>query len=189
MNLLLQGQLLDFPMNFLKEATGLVDKYIENLDERKENCPDPDSFGLYEDGEHITGLGFVACQYYITATYSFYKNYDYHNYTEKKPVALKRGPKHCTGSPFAELINACANYWKHHEEWQGVPEKQLRSDAAETIKAMKSLGIKVAGGYYPLHNAFCKLLGSPPYRFNALLPLLKEWREAVRQAAKEAKGP
>lgn len=181
MNLLFQGQLLDFPMNFLKEATGLIDKYLENLDERKENCPDPDSFGLYDDGEHITGLGFVVCQYYITAIYSFYK--------ENKPIALKCGPKHYTGLPFAELINACANYWKHHEEWRGVPKEQLRSDSAKTIKAMKSLGIKVAEGYYPLHNALCKLLGSPPYRFNALLPLLKEWREAVRQAAKEVKGP
>ena len=186
MNLLIQGQLLDFSMDFLKEATELIDKYLENLDERKENCPDPDSFGLYDDGEHITGLGFVVCQYYITAIYSFYKKNKY--YKENKPVALRRGPKHCTGLPFAELINACANYWKHHEEWRGVPKEQLRPDSVKTIKAMKSLGIKVADGYYPLHNAFCKLLGSPPYRFNALLPLLKEWRESVRQAAKEAKG-
>ena len=59
--------------------------------------------------EHITGLGFAACQAYVTATHGVM------NVGKSKAFAF--GPCHGSGQRIVEIVNHAANYWKHREEW------------------------------------------------------------------------
>jgi hypothetical protein len=54
--------IIDFDFDFLKAAVTLVDDRLSVLDRRADSSPDPDSFGVFDDSEYITGFGFVACQ-------------------------------------------------------------------------------------------------------------------------------
>jgi hypothetical protein len=62
--------ILDFDLDFLRDAAALVDVRLERLDEEATASHDPDAFGVFDQAEYITGFGFVACQTYTTAIMS-----------------------------------------------------------------------------------------------------------------------
>jgi hypothetical protein len=59
--------MLDFDLDFLRDAVALVDASLERLDREAKASPDPDTFGIFEQMEYLIGFGFVACQTYATA--------------------------------------------------------------------------------------------------------------------------
>jgi hypothetical protein len=158
----------DFDLDFLRDAANLVDGRLETLGRKAESSPNPDSFGIYDEVEYITGFGFVACQTYITATIG--------RIGMEKREALDLGPRHRTGSPFVALLNACANHWKHSAEWR---DQELRRDTRRTLKTIASLGVDTDGSY-PIANALYHLLAPHPTRFAPVLPFLVQWRDTVR---------
>jgi hypothetical protein len=83
----------DFDYNFLKNAVALVDASLERLDSKADASTDPDAFGIFDEMEYITGLGFVACQTYATAIASRSK------FKSKKYEALALGPNIGLGVP------------------------------------------------------------------------------------------
>ena len=158
----------DFDIDFLRDATNLVDGRLEILDEWAESHPAPEMYGIYDNVEYITGFGFVACQTYITATIS-------HSGIKKRD-ALDLGPRHRTGITFAALLNACANHWKHSAEWR---EQELHRDAKKTNEVIAELGVDPDGPYATV-NALHSLLTPHPTRFAPVLPFLVQWRDEVR---------
>jgi hypothetical protein len=158
----------DFDLNFLRSAVDLVDSSLEHLDEETGASPDPDQFGIFDEIEYICGFGFVACQTYMTSVISQFN-------TEKRK-ALAFGPKHKTGQPIVQIVNAAANYWKHSPEWSlDAPTTQ----AKQTLEVIASLGINTNIGSYPVSNTLGKILVPNPPRFVNLIPFLTQWREAL----------
>jgi hypothetical protein len=97
--------ILDFDLDFLKDASDLVDARLDRLDRDTSATPDPDGFGILDQIEYLIGFGFVACQTYLTAKIAASDL--------ERAMALDRGPMHACGRPFAALSNAAANLWKH----------------------------------------------------------------------------
>ena len=161
--------ILDFDLGFLKDSTALVDERLEQLSREVEESPDPDSYGVYDSMEYISGFGFVACQTYAIGVVSMMK--------VKKSDALELGPKHRTGRTMIALVNAAANYWKHSSEWSfETPSSQ----AEQTLTVITSLGIDTTEDYYPLGNMLHRILAPHPARFSSLLPFLTQWRDCLQ---------
>jgi hypothetical protein len=117
----------DYEFHLLGDATGLVDGRLAELNLEFRRSSDPDSDGILDRLEYISGFGFVACQAYITAHIGYTK-------TPKKR-ALEVGPIHRCGVSCVALVNAAANHWKHEPEWpflvsiQASGEVPLRPEA------------------------------------------------------------
>ena len=159
--------ILDFDLDFLRDAAALVDASLKRLDNKAGASPDPDAFGIYDQAEYISGLGFVACQTYATTVVK--------RSNIEKREALALGPKHRTGRSMVELTNAAANYWKHSPEWSlDVPAPQ----AKQTLEVISSLGVDTSGSY-PLANTLNEMLTPHPARFANLIPFLTQWRDAL----------
>ena len=159
--------ILDFDLDFLREATALVDGSLARLDRKANSSSDPEAYGVFDQAEYITGFGFVACQTYATAIVSRRKL--------EKRQALALGPKHCTGRSMLELVNAAANYWKHSPEWS-LDEPSVQ--AKRTLEVIATLGVDPSGAY-PVANMLYEILTPHPARFVNLLPFLTQWRDAL----------
>ena len=160
--------ILDFDLDFLEAATALVDTSLERLHREAKACPDPDTLGIFDQIDYITGFGFVACQTYATAVVNRSKL--------EKREAIAAGPKHRTGRSMAQLINAAANYWKHSAEWSlDAPTTQ----AKQTLEVLQSLGVDTEEGSYPVANTLHEILRPLPARFANLIPFLTQWRDAL----------
>ncbi len=152
---------------FLEAAAALVDTRLERQDKEAQASWDPDSFGIFDHIEYITGFGFVACQTYATAAMNR------RQIDKRKALAL--GPKHGTGRSVAELINAGANHWKHSPEWSlGAPSNQTK----QTLEVIQSLGVDT-NRPYPLTSTLYEILNPLLARFVNLVPFLTRWRDAV----------
>ena len=64
----------------------------------------PDSHGLLDQYEQILGIGFAVCQAFLTSVHE----------GKNKSKAFSVGPYHSGGRSYAQVTNACANYWKHN---------------------------------------------------------------------------
>lgn len=158
----------DFDLDFLQSAVVLIDSGLERLEPEIQASPDPDMFGIYDEVEYIAGFGFVACQTYMTAVVG-------RSRIEKRQ-SLTFGPKHKTGRPIVQIVNAAANYWKHSSEWSlDAPTTQ----AKQTLEVIASLDIDTDMGHYPVMNTLYTILAPNPTRFANLIPLLIQWRDAL----------
>jgi hypothetical protein len=163
--------IFDFDLDFLEAAAALVDASLERLDGKAETSPDPDAFGVFDEAEYITGIGFVACQTYATAKLSRSR------LKNQKREALALGPKHRTGRSIVQLINAAANHWKHSSEWSlDTPTSQ----AMQTLEVISSLGVDTNASY-PVANMLYEMLAPHPARFANLIPFMIQWRDALRK--------
>ncbi len=164
---LADGEIFDYDLEFLQELTALIDTNLGQLEARASSLPNPDAFGIYDSAEYIVGVGFVACQGYLTATYGPLQI--------RKDEALKMGPCHPGGQTVAAVINHAANFWKHHEEWALNP-----NSAAErrTLAALATVA-EIDDTDNPLLSTLVSLVTPLPRRFQALLPQLEAWRNAL----------
>lgn len=159
---------IDYDLELLRELINLLDVRLDALEQQIQRCSDPDAFGLFDIAEGVCGLGFAACQQYLTATAS--------GLGVEKSKALPCGPVHACGDTIVSIVNHAANYWKHGDEWAlGKSEKQQgkTQDGLEAVLADFEHG-------YPLTVILARLLSpSEPWRFRLLLPFLIGWRDAV----------
>ena len=162
-----------FDLDFLRHAAALVDSSLERLAREADTSPDPDSFGVFDQMEYVAGFGFVACQTYATAKVGERKL--------KKGEASALGPRHRTGRPMVQLINAAANYWKHSPQWSlDAPTPQ----AKRTLEAISSLGVDTKRDQYPIAHTLYEILTPHPARIASLIPVLIQWRDALRMQIK-----
>ena len=157
---------LDFDLEVLRDLVQLLDRRLEQLDEEVAILPDPDGSGIFDSADYLVGLGLVACQGYLAATYGFLRI--------GKQEALKKGPMHRSGYTIAELVNHGANFWKHRDEWPVDPNK---AGQEHTLAAMAALGC--GGQDYPLTNLLAAIVLPTHGRLQALLSHLEAWRDAL----------
>ena len=164
--------LIESDTGFLREAATLVDNRLDKLDREAKSHPDPVGCGLMDSTEYIIGFGFVACQTYATAV-SRWSDLN-------KGAWLKLGPKHRSGRPMIELVNACANYWKHNQEWSSDSPS---ARAQKTIDIIASLGVDKSEPY-PMFVALHQILDPHPARIKNLIPFLTQWQDEVGPSRK-----
>jgi hypothetical protein len=126
-------------LSLLVPLLRLIDHQIEEIEVRYAHNPsDGDTFGWFDDEEALAGLGFVACQQLLNATYRPAKPLRATEPSRKSGAiaderrklrdgAMCKGPLHPCGVPYARAIDAAANFWKHQGEWvAGEETKQER---------------------------------------------------------------
>ena len=151
----------------------ILDAKISEINGLIELSPDPDSEGLCDKGEYFIGLGFVAIQQYLVETIIFTGL--------SKSEAYKLGPGHSFGSTSINLINSCANWWKHEPEWwdTGGISKSGKATFERVSNVTESRS-------YQLSNVLATFCGDNTLSFKYVIPVLEEWREDVHSISKKA---
>lgn len=161
-------EVIDFDLDLLVEILGVVDRQIAMIEVAISRCPDPDGFGHLDRLEGIIGLGFVACQQYINATYGQLAI----SKDEKRWQVVASPRLHSCGRAFAEITDAAANYWKHHDEWPGAENKGHEARTREAIEALTPSTVD-----YVLSNILHDLARPKQPRFSSVIYELKLWRD------------
>jgi hypothetical protein len=162
--------LCDPDLDVLAEVLLVLDRHIASIIGERETAEECDALGNFDRAEHIMGLGFVACQAYLTATHGFLNI--------QKPDAFSLGPRHRTGKRIVEIINHAANYWKHHEEWhlEKNPARQNRiRDVFDAVGFPVDLD-------YPLSGILAEVVAPDSTAFTPLVAKLANWRDELRVA-------
>ena len=163
--------LIEYDLELLKELVQLIDQQIEKICQLCSEIDDPDMLGYFDRSEHVTGLGFVACQTFMSSVYG--------NLGVSKRNALAIGPSHSSGSTKAQIINHAANYWKHNNEWN-PNKKDKRQENIE--KAFESIGFSVNLDY-PLSCILAELSLPGEARFKSVLGVLHVWKDELEKIA------
>ena len=156
----LRNGIADYELNVLATLTDALDTLLAELERESHESPDPD--GCFDAMEGAVGLGFAACQQYMSATFNFLK-------VGGKKTAFEFGPKHQSGRPIARIINDAANLWKHGDE---IGDERTR----QTKAALEAVCALDPGDSYLL-GALRELVKPAPTRFTNVLPLLEAWRD------------
>ncbi|MEN2701354.1 hypothetical protein, partial [Vibrio cholerae] len=152
---------------FLLECDSKLTHYHPNwLNFNSDNYPARGGHDEFERSEYFIGLGFVAIQQYFVETILLT------NLNKSKAYTV--GPKLSDGVPFASLVNACANWWKHEPEWFNKDE--LKDDAQRTIKRVLKFS---NSNDFALSNVLAFLIDNKSCRFTYLIPKIQEWSECV----------
>ena len=156
----------DSIQDFLRDTLRPLDERIDAMDAwvKERQDADPEIAGFYADDiDHLIGLGFVTYQRYITATVSVLKL--------PKKQALDIGPHFASTSiGYAAIVNAAANYWKHHDEWDA---SALKPDACRVVETLTNVGVNTQGSLVVTN--ILQVLGVTSLA--ALVPQMAEWHE------------
>lgn len=138
--------------------------------------------------ETLLGTGFVLCQTYITYVVSHVRKL--HDSCQRKGIKLSTtdGSKWAimrlesnlvTGTPYSEIqvIDAFANYFKHHEEWNGL-WATIQGLPKFTIDVLQAVGAgQFSSGNF--RNA-AERLGNRTYdNFGVFTEIIRKWGLAV----------
>ncbi|MBT7075604.1 MAG: hypothetical protein HN922_11905 [Anaerolineae bacterium] len=160
-------QRLDYDLDLLRDLIQAIDQHLSHTIKKATQVEDADSLGYYDRTDHIIGLGFVACQTYMTSISGHLK--------VGKRIALSLGPSHSNGLTKVQIINHAANYWKHNSEWSFDKNRKQRKYIEDAFKAT---GYPVNTDY-PLSGILTEIV-SPD--FVALIPIIKIlelWRDEL----------
>lgn len=172
---------LELSLNIIEPIFKIKDDEIKQMIREKEDVL---SSGLCEQAESIVGLGFTICQKYITGTLGWIR--------VEKESALKKGPFFSEKLTYAQIINAAANYWKHHDEWDAISfgeadedgfssvtlrdASKLSNQANRTIKILQQV---TAWSDYTCVNTLYNITQKTENSLLSLIPILRQWRAEV----------
>jgi hypothetical protein len=162
--------LWDPDLDMLAEVLLVLDRQLETiLDGWQDAAEEAEALGYFDRAEHTTGLGFVACQAYMTATYGHLKI--------QKSIALTAGPLHRSGQRTVQIINHAANYWKHRDEWH---LDKCTTNQTRIRIAFDAIGFPVDLDY-PLSGVLTELASPDLAAFKPLVGQLVKWRDDLRK--------
>ncbi|WP_018016419.1 hypothetical protein [Teredinibacter turnerae] len=153
-----------FYLVYIRNTIAPIDQALINYRSDIEQHSEPDTFGLIDQYEQFLGIGFTVCQTFLSCVH----------HGKNKGAKFKKGPFHSSGKSYAQIANACANYWKHNDEWD---KANLSNQSKSTIAVFKDLSVDVWGAY-PLSEMFYALLGENG-SFMELLNHLNSWSNEV----------
>ncbi len=167
---------IDWRIEPLHDVIVGIDAGLATIHERLEAEEGFDGITAREHAEPLFGLGFVAAQSYALGTVSDLNSI---RMSRGKPKKKKLDCYACDtitlkgGVTRIQLINATANYFKHHDEWARWP---TGSDlGANDTKVLGCVDI-TEKTEFPCINAVDLLCGTS-WKLIVLHQALKEWRE------------
>ena len=164
------GTVFDYDLLFLDPLLKAFDTQLRFVTKSIEEQYGLDRTEYLNQLDYLAGVGFTACQQYITAICRA---------TNIAPrEARKLPPAYNSDLTVVEVIHAGANYWKHHEEW--TPENADKRK--ETVTMLTKAGADIEGAYIcsDLIDSICGTGANP---FSRLKQLLVEWRNNAINAA------
>ncbi len=172
----------DFELTFLQDLFCVLDSRLDNVHSQIDVCSDPDQMGFFDDAEYMVGTGLVACQRYLASTYG--------PLGISKQAAIEVGPCHSQGTPVARIINAAANFWKHHDEWGLHAVVHRNRDLLSPVQrgTIEILETVTPWDDYTCCNLLFELTSPNEPRFRHLVPQLEAWRDAVDSLTPVAAG-
>ena len=162
--------ILDYNLEHLRALIIFIDQQLQEVSRKSTEVDDADSFGYFDSAEHITGLGFVACQAYMTAVYGYFRI--------EKDKALSMGPLHASGQTKVQIINHAANYWKHNSEWSLDRSTRQREIIEKTFE---SVGFPV-DREYPLSGVLTEVASPEVVAFKPVIAVLESWKNVLANA-------
>jgi len=131
-----------------------------------------------EYAEYFYGAVLVACQAYAVGTVSDVNDIQKSNHKKLDLYKYKETEYHQYS--YIELINALANYFKHHEEWDNWPLN-------ETTKTLRSYGIN-ENTEFPLGAGIEALIGESE-ELRGLCSILENWRFSLLNIRQKMPNP
>lgn len=159
---------MDFDLDILLKLLEVIDSQIASLETEINESDDPDGFGLIERWDGIAGLGFVACQQYLNATWRHLAAKG-----EGRSAVIASPPMHACGQSFATLIDKAANFWKHNGEWDPADTSKKHPEAS--TRAVVELLVSRKDDY-PMASMLDRLPAPGPPRFASLVLRIVDWR-------------
>ena len=171
--------------NAIAEASKNISEAIETKhDEYIESIVDDETSVI----EELLGAAFVVCQSYITTIVSGFKSlHERANSDGYKLTSTDRSKRDILGkestkvgkSKFTEIqvIDAFANYFKHHTEWPGNWNK-VKKNSERTVQIIRSVGAE-QGSTGNLRKG-AEILGNPTYdNIDSFIDKVAEWRDEL----------
>jgi hypothetical protein len=165
---------IDWRIELLQDVIIGINTGLAAIQERLDTEEWFDGIHAREHAEPLFGLVFVAAQTYAIGTVSDLNSV---RMSRRKPKKEKLYCYACDtvslkgGVTRIQLINASANYFKHHDEWSRWP---TRGKGAYDTKTLGRVGIDEKTEF-PCIDAIELLCGSN-WDLIALYQILKEWR-------------
>jgi len=163
---------IDWRVESLHDVIVGIEAGLAAIGQRLEE-EDGDGITALEHAEPLLGLGFVAAQGYVLGTWTDLNRI--RDSSAKAPVS--KTDCYATDSITVQagitrvhVINATANYFKHHDEWTEWPRN-------ETARILAAVGITKDTEFLCIHAT--ELLCGPAWRLIVLHQIVKEWREHV----------
>ena len=165
---------IDYDLQLLDTVLSHLDSEVARLMNESRVTEMGYELGYFDRCEFLSGLGFVACQWYMKAIIQR------HGPEERTP--LRSGPTHRTGKSIAATVNAAANLWKHSAEW---PEGgDLSKKQRLTAELVESLGVDPLQEF-PMVGVLAELLRPLPAELARLAPFLEHWRDSLIESGPE----
>lgn len=144
----------------------------QHLDEAIEQYETDDAL---DHAEALLGIAFVTAQIYMAGTIADANRITGSKTTLTKENLLKEYGKRLPGSIITDLqlVDAIANYFKHHDEGSNWPAK---GQSQKTLSILRAAGIKES---YPCLEAANYLCPGDLPDLNHLLSIIRNWREMV----------
>jgi len=166
---------IDWRIGPLHDVIVGIDAGLAAIHERLDSEDGFDGISAREHAEPLFGLGFVAAQSYALGTVTDLNKV---RMSRRQPEKHKLDCYQCDtirlkgGVTRIQLINASANYFKHHDEWARWPTGGDRG--AHDTKALGSVGITEKTEFKCI-DAVDFLCGTS-WELIVLHQILKEWR-------------
>jgi hypothetical protein len=167
----MQFSILDYDLDLLQNLIHIIDQHLDRIIKEAMQVDDPDGLGYFDNAEQITGLGFVACQTYLSSVCGHIKI--------EKRKALAVGPFHSSGQSKAQIINHAANYWKHNSEWVFDKNNKQKKFVEE---AFESVGFPIDTDY-PLSGVLTEVVFPDDARFESVIKVLEAWKDGLQKTA------
>ncbi len=141
--------------------------------------------------ENVLGLAFVAAQAYITGTIGMWTRMPQLAQSVNKHDSVKSFGEPLSGSPVTDiqLVDAAANYYKHHDEWHDYAKPGPHT---RTVRILQEAGIDITDPYPCVQTGEILFSPSSPEYLGRLLLMLTRWRErqiaAIGKSSSKAEG-
>lgn len=166
---------IDFRYDWISLTLSALKSGFASIRRMGEDVPWFDGLWQMEHAESIFGMAFIAAQAYILGTAGDLNKIRLSNgkgelkkgtYYSDDLVYLKNGVSRIS------LINEIANYYKHHDEWNGWPKR-------ETTEVLAKVGIDESTEF-PCYEAAKQLWDEDESEnLENLLSIISAWREHV----------
>lgn len=166
---------IDFRHDWISLTLKALKSGFEVIDKTGEEVEWFDGLWQLEHAESIFGMAFIAAQSYILGTVGDLNKIRASNgksalkkraYYSDDLVYLQNGVSRIS------FINEIANYYKHHDEWDGWPKR-------DTTEVLAKVGIDESTDF-PCYEAAKRLLDEKEdQNLENLLSIISEWRKYV----------
>lgn len=171
---------VDYRVDWMRDLFSSLNHGFSIIQDKLNQIDYFDGIFAQEQVESIFGIAFVSAQTYITGTISDMAEIGGDNAPSKYQM-LSIGSPMLGKISKIQLINAIANYYKHHEEWSGW---KVEGQSKRTVETLNSCGIS-ENTPYPCHEAAQLIWPTEVLcELNEMLEILVGWRKSLLQHVK-----